>query len=469
MATTAPASLSPVDVDAADTGTDYRAPFAIVTTLFFMWGGITALNDIVIPHLKSIFQLSYAQAMLVQFAFFSGYFIFALPAGRLIEAVGYKGAMVSGLCVMAVGTLGFIPAAMVPSFGLFLAALLVLAAGMTILQVSANPYVSVLGPPRTASSRLNLSQALNSLGTTVFPYVGGVLILGAAAVATSGQVKAMSPADLHHYQVSQAASIRMPYLVLTGALILLAALIGLAKLPVIAALQGAPTDDAKTSPVASSDRPGSTLEYRAPEPVAHRSVWAQRQLVLGAIGIFAYVGAEVAIGSFLINYFATPVKDGGIIGIPEVSAAKYVSVYWFGAMVGRFIGSALLQKVNPSKLLAGFAVVAIALVALTMVTTGHVAMYAVLAVGLFNSIMFPNIFTLGIEGLGNLTSKGSSILIAAIVGGAIIPEVQGKIADVVGVHHAFILPLVCYAYIAFFAVDRWRHPIVAIAPVTVSA
>ena len=438
MATTAVSTPAAAMTDHSSANVSYRAPFAIVTTLFFMWGGITALNDIIIPHLKSIFQLTYAQVMLVQTAFFSGYFIFALPAGRLIEAVGYKRAMVSGLCVMALGTLLFIPAAAVPSFWMFLGALFILAAGMTVLQVSANPYVTVLGPPRTASSRLNLAQAFNSLGTTLFPYAGGLLILG--AVATDAARKAMSPDQAHAYQVAQASSVRLPYLVLTGALLALAVLIALAKLPVIAALQKPEANDVGES----------------------RSIWSHRQLVLGAIGIFAYVGSEVAIGSFIVNYVSEPLARGGLMTMTAAKAAAYcLPAYWFGAMVGRFIGSAMLQKVPAGKLLAAFAGIAIALVATTMLTNGYVAVAAVLAVGLFNSIMFPIIFALGIEGLGGLTSLGSSILIAAIVGGAIIPPVQGKIADHIGIHHAFVLPLVCYAYIAFFAFDRWRHPIAA--------
>ena len=437
MATPAPtlAYSTPATVPG---GENYRGPLAVVTTLFFMWGGITTLNDAVIPHLKSIFELSYAQVMLIQTAFFSAFFFIAWPAGKLIEAIGYKRSMVAGLCVMALGTMAFIPAAAVPSFGLFLAAQLILASGVTILQVAANPYVTVLGPPRTASSRLNLAQGFNSLGTATFPYVGGLLILGAAAVATDQARKAMSAAEAHRYQLAQASSIRLPYLILTAVLLILAVLIALAKLPVIAALQKQPTDEAGPSG-------------------GGRSIWAHRQLVLGAIGIFVYVGAEVAIGSFLVNYLSTAVDRGGIIGIPEVKALKYVSAYWLGAMVGRFIGSALLQKMNPGKLLAASALGALALVSITMLTSGGVAMVAVLSVGLFNSVMFPIIFALGVEGLGNLTSKGSSILVASIVGGAIIPVVQGKIADHIGVHHAFILPLLCYAYITFFAVDRWHH------------
>lgn len=470
MASTAPVSApQPLDTDALEgSQPNYTVPLAIVTSLFFMWGGITALNDIIIPHLKSIFDLSNAKVMLVQTAFFSGYFIFAMPAGKLIEAIGYKWAMVCGLCVMAAGTLSFIPAAAVPSFSLFLTALFVLAAGMTILQVSANPYVSVLGPPRTASSRINLAQAFNSLGTTLFPLIGGLLILGEAA--SSDELKKMAADALHHYRVSQAGSVRLPYVVLTIALVVLAILISMARLPILAALQRPASDDAANAAAAaakpSQKAAGDVLDYSPSQPV---SIWHHRQLILGAVGIFMYVGAEVSIGSFIVNYLADPLSKGGLNLMTEKTASQYLPFYWGGAMVGRFIGSALLQKLNPAKLLAIFAVIAISLVATTMITNGSVAMYAVLAIGLFNSIMFPNIFALSIEGLGNLTSKGSSILIAAIVGGAIIPPVQGKIADIVGIHHGFILPMLCYAYITFFAIDRWHHAGRTPDPATASA
>ena len=403
----------------------YFVPLAIVTTLFFMWGGITSLNDILVPHLKSIFDLSYAKVMMVQFAFFSGYFIFSMPSGKLIEWIGYKRAMVAGLIVMALGTLQFIPAANLPSFSLFLAALLILAAGMTILQTSANPYVTALGRSETASSRLNLTQAFNSLGTTVFPKVGGLLILSGAVMAPEA-MRQLSSGALHDYRVQQAASVKMPYLWLTVALVVLAGLIAISRLPALAALEQNPTDN------------------EGPQ----ESIWKHRQAVLGALGIFTYVGAEVAIGSFLINYF------GYLVGMDEKTASGYVSFYWGGAMVGRFIGSALLQRIRTGNLLMFNAVVAALLTVVSMLTNAHVAMWSIIIVGLFNSIMFPSIFTLGVDGLGKLTSKGSALLIAAIVGGAIIPVVQGAIADKIGIHHAFVLPVICYLYIAYFAYDR---------------
>jgi MFS transporter, FHS family, L-fucose permease len=402
-------------------GQDYRRPLAMVTTLFFMWGFLTSLNDILIPHLKSIFDLNYTKAMLIQFAFFTSYFVFSLPSGKLIDAVGYKRAMVAGLFTMGLGALLFIPAASVPSFPLFLTALIVLAAGMTILQVSANPYVAVLGPEKTAASRLNLAQAFNSLGTTVGPKLGGLLILSSTVVGAE-VLRQMSAADLQAYRVHEASSVKLPYLVFALALITLGIVIAMFKLPRIA-----------------------SVEQR--DAAVHDSMWRHPALILGALGIFVYVGGEVSIGSFLVNYFSQP----DIGNMTERVAAGFVSFYWGGAMIGRFIGSALQQKIKPNKVLGVAAIVAAILVATSMLTLGHVAMWTIIAVGLFNSVMFPTIFTLAIEGLGPLTGDGSGLLVAAIVGGAIIPELQGMIADRIGIHHAFFLPILCYFYIAFYA------------------
>jgi FHS family L-fucose permease-like MFS transporter len=419
----------------AETARNYGGPLAMVTTLFFMWGFLTCLNDILVPHLKSIFDLNYAEVMLVQFCFFSAYFVFSIPSGKIIERIGYQKMMVAGLFTMGLGAVLFIPAASVPSFPLFLAALIILAAGITALQVSANPYVAVLGPARTASSRLNLTQAFNSLGTTVAPFFGGLLILGSAAAPKSiEELRAMSPQVLHAYRLQEASSVKLPYLVIALALVVLAVVIARFNLPHIPEAEGG-------------------------HAVANDSVWRHRNLVMGTVGIFAYVGAEVSIGSFLVNYMN--LADVGNLR-PEV-AAKYLTFYWGGAMIGRFIGSAVLQKI-PTRVALGFnAVVAAALVCLSMLSVGHVAMWALLLVGLFNSIMFPSIFTLGIEGLGPLTGEASGLLIMAIVGGAIIPELQGLLADRVGLHHAFILPVSCYLYILFFAVKGLPRKRVATA------
>jgi MFS transporter, FHS family, L-fucose permease len=425
MATREVPSSEPIQANAANAKTErYTRPLAIVTTLFFMWGFLTCLNDILIPHLKSIFDLSYAKVMLVQFAFFSAYFLFSIPWSKAINTIGYKATMVVGLLTMACGAFLFVPAASVVSYPLFLTALLVLAAGITGLQVSANPYVDLLGKPETASSRLDLTQAFNSLGTTIAPKIGGLLILSAAPLAVA-QLQQLTPEALHLYRVQQASSVKMPYTVIGFALLLLAVLIGLSRLPTV---------ETETNPS---------------EHKANDSIWKHRNLLLGAVGIFAYVGAEVSIGSFLVNYFGLP----EIADLSAKTAAGYVSFYWGGAMVGRFLGAPLLARFKPGYLLAICAVVAGALITASMALNGHLAMWTILAVGLFNSIMFPTIFSLGEAELGSLSGTGSGLLSMAIVGGAIVPVIQGVIADHVGLHHAFVLPVVCYLYILFYALE----------------
>ena len=402
----------------------YGGALAVVTTLFFMWGFLTCLNDILVPHLKSIFDLSYAQVMLIQFAFFGAYFIFSIPSAKIIDGMGYQRSMVAGLLIMGVGAFLFVPAASVPSFPLFLGALIVLAAGITCLQVAANPYVTVLGKPETASSRLNLTQAFNSLGTFLAPFFGGLLILSAAP-KTIQEIRALTPDALQAYRLHEAATVKTPYVGLGIALVLLAIAIGSFKLPKI-----------------------EHAQHKAGERIDD-SIWKHANLVFGAIAIFVYVGAEVSIGSFLVNYFSQP----EIGGLTEKVAASFVAFYWGGAMVGRFIGSGLLQKVKTGTLLGICAICAAALVAISMLSSGHLAMWSIILVGFFNSIMFPSIFTLGVAELGPLTGDGSGILIMAIVGGAIIPVAQGWIADKIGIHHAFFLPVVCYLYILFFALS----------------
>jgi FHS family L-fucose permease-like MFS transporter len=408
---------------AAGSGQGYGAPLATVTTLFFMWGFLTCLNDILVPHLKSIFDLNYTEVMLIQFAFFGAYFIFSIPSAKIIDAIGYQRSMVAGLLTMGLGAFLFVPAASVPSYPLFLAALIVLAAGITCLQVAANPYVTVLGKSETASSRLNLTQAFNSLGTFLAPFFGGLFILTAAP--NMQEIRALSPDALQAFRVHEAATVKMPYVGLGIALVVLAIAIASFKLPKIAHAQ---------------HQLGQKVED---------SIWKHPNLIFGAIAIFVYVGAEVSIGSFLVNYFGQP----EIGGLTEKVAASFVAFYWGGAMVGRFIGSALLQKVKTGSLLGLCAVCAAALVAMSMLTNGHVAMYTIILVGFFNSIMFPSIFTLGVAELGPLTGDGSGVMIMAIVGGAIVPVAQGWIADHIGIHHAFFLPVICYLYILFFALS----------------
>ena len=422
MAITAPSTST--TATAPGTDQSYGAALATVTTLFFMWGFLTCLNDILVPHLKSIFDLNYAKVMLIQFAFFGAYFIFSIPSAKIIDWMGYQRSMVAGLLTMGLGAFLFVPAASVPSFPLFLGALIVLAAGITCLQVAANPYVTVLGKPQTASSRLNLTQAFNSLGTFLAPFFGSLLILSAAP-KTIEEIRAMAPDALQAYRLHEAATVKTPYVGLGIALVVLAIAIGSFKLPKIPHAQ-----------------------HQLGEKV-NDSIWKHPNLIFGAIAIFVYVGAEVSIGSFLVNYFSQP----DIGGLTEKVAASFVAFYWGGAMVGRFIGSGLLQKMNTGRLLGICAVCAAGLVAISMLTTGHFAMYSIILVGFFNSIMFPSIFTLGVAELGPLTGDGSGIMIMAIVGGAIIPVAQGAIADRIGIHHAFFLPVICYLYILYFALS----------------
>ncbi|WP_235499696.1 L-fucose:H+ symporter permease [Frateuria sp. Soil773] len=401
----------------------------VMTTIFFMWGFLTCLNDILIPHLKAVFELNYTRVMLVQFTFFGAYFLMSLPAGRVVARLGYKQSIVTGLVVAGLGAAGFWPAAQLRSYGVFLAALFVLATGITLLQVAANPYVALLGPERTSSSRLTLAQALNSLGTTLAPLFGGLLILSSTVLGSS-QIAALSPPERLAYRVQEAQSVQGPYLGLAVALLVLALIVWLFRLPAL------------TETTERADRERHTLA----DALRHRHVR------FGVLAIFFYVGAEVSIGSFMVNYLSLP----GIGGLSEAHAAHYVAFYWGGAMVGRLVGSALLAWLDPRKLLALFAAVAAALVLTTMLSHGNVAMVSVIAIGLFNSIMFPTIFALGIERLGPLTGKASSLLIMAIVGGALVPLAQGFLADRIGVQHAFVLPLLCYGFIVFYGLNGSR-------------
>jgi len=390
---------------------NYRFALLSLTSLFFMWGFITCLNDILIPHLKSVFNLSYTQAMLVQFCFFGAYFIVSLPAGKIIKSVGYQKGIVIGLVIASIGCFTFYPAASQHSYAIFLLALFILASGITILQVSANPYVSLLGDAQTASSRLTLTQAFNSLGTTVAPFFGAFLILNNAADVMSNE--------------ASAESVQMPYILLAGTLLLLAAVFILIKLPKFESVNH---DENQTVVI----EPGSAWQYN--------------HLVLGAIGIFVYVGAEVSIGSFLVSFF----NDPNIAGLEESEAAKYIAYYWGGAMTGRFVGAFVMQKIAAGKVLAFNAFLAISFILIAIFSSGSLAMWAILLVGLCNSIMFPTIFSLAINGLGNHTSQASGILCLAIVGGAILPLCQGVVADVIGVQDSFVFPALCYVFIVYY-------------------
>jgi FHS family L-fucose permease-like MFS transporter len=413
-----PSALQQARPHARNTG-----PLVIVTILFFMWGLLTALNDVLIPHLKALYTLTYVQAMLVQFCFFGAYFLVSLPAGILIKKIGYQNGAVAGLVIAAAGCALFYPAAN-SGYALFLLGFFVLAAGITILQVAANPYVTVLGDAHTASSRLTLTQAFNSLGTTVAPTLGGILILSGSVLGVA-ELAQLPEAQQIAYRATQAASVQGPYLALAAALLVLALLFAFARLPKITH-----ADD-------------GALHLDA---AAKSSALAHPHLLMGAIGIFLYVGGEVSIGSFLINFLGEP----NVGALTPSAAAHYVSYYWGGAMVGRFIGFAVMRFVSPGKALAFNAASSIVLVMLAIFADGQVAMWAILAVGLCNSIMFPTIFSMALHQLGKFTGQASGILCMAIVGGALVPFAQGLLADTVGLQWSFVVPAACYTFILYF-------------------
>lgn len=411
----------------------YTGPLTVLTSLFFIWGFITCLNDILIPHLKAVFTLNYFQAMLIQFCFFAAYFVVSVPSGLLVEKIGYKGGIIVGLSIAGVGCLLFYPAAGLHAYPLFLTAFFVLAAGITLLQVAANPYVTVLGPAETASSRLTLTQAFNSLGTTLAPYFGALLILS-TAVKSADDISGLNVEQLSAYQATQAAAVQNPYLFLAAVLFGLAALFALLKLPKI-----------DTQPTQRRHEAGQG------------SAWQYPHLVLGALAIFLYVGGEVAIGSFMVSFLGQP----EIAGLAEQDAGKYVSFYWGGAMVGRFVGAAAMRVLRPGAVLAFNALAAALLVSAAVFGSGWLAMWSLLAVGLCNSIMFPTIFALALAGLGRHTGQGSGILCAAIVGGAVVPVLQGLLTDRIGIQPALGLPVLCYLYIAYYGWRSVRVPVAA--------
>jgi FHS family L-fucose permease-like MFS transporter len=371
--------------------------------------------------LKIVFDLSYSEASLIQLAFFFGYFFAAIPSGSIISKFGYKKGTSIGLFTAGIGALMFYPAASLPSFAFFLVALFTMAAGFALLQVAINPYVSVLGPSETSSSRLVLVQAFNSVGTTIAPYFGSLFIL--AGTLSMAEIMKMDAVEQTAYKLSQAASVQMPYIGLALALIVLGLIVFFLHLPSIASVEG-----------------------EAERTSTYADVWKVNRLRLGVFGIFAYVGGEVAIGSFLVNFMGLPT----IANMQESQAAGYIAYYWGGAMIGRFIGSALLRTFAPGKLLGIQALIAALLVTMGVLSNGSTAMWSMLLVGLMNSIMFATIFTLAIKDLGPLTNKGGSLLNMAIVGGAVVPAIQGLAADSFGLHISFVIPILCYAYIMHY-------------------
>lgn len=397
---------------------NHTPALVVLTTLFFMMGFITCMNDILIPHLKDIFDLTYVQAMLIQFCFFTAYAIMSIPMGYLVGKIGYKNGVISGFVLTAIGCLLFYPAAGSHSYATFLGALFILASGVTLLQVAGNPYVTLLSKPGKESATLTLVQAFNSLGTTIAPQIGAFLILADATQTVS--------------KAEQISSVQIPYLGLAGLLIILAVFVKMIRLP-----------DARKIAEEESEHNHD----------GKHSVWQYRHLVFGAAGIFCYVGAEVSIGSLLVSVL------GYLKGLDHASAAKYLSFYWGGAMVGRFLGSAIMAKIAPNRYLAFNATAAVVLLGVAMLVgkaSADVAMWALLAIGFFNSIMFPTIFSLATKGLGRFTSSASGVLCTAIVGGAIVPVVQGWVADTQGLMISFVVSAICYVYIIFFAIKGYK-------------
>ncbi|WP_106794826.1 sugar MFS transporter [Aquimarina sp. Aq78] len=421
--------------------TTHKSAFIFLTSLFFLWGFITVLVDSLIPRLREVFTLNYFQAGLVQFAFFGAYFLLSIPSGFILSKIGYKKGIILGLLTLATGCLLFYPAASYREFSIFMLAYFVVASGITILQVAANPYVAVLGSEEGASSRLNLSQAFNSLGTTIAPAIGAMFILS-DKVKNPQEIAALNTLDKENYYISEAAAVQSPFIGIAIFVAILAFAFIFIKLPKL---------------IKDSPKGG------------YVKVLQNKSLVMGAIGIFVYVGAEVAIGSYLINYFldmnlATLIKEStfmrsiseGILGADsqildnKAIVGAFVTFYWSGAMIGRFIGAHLTKIIKPAKVLSFFAIGATILILISISTSGFIAMWSILAVGLFNSIMFPTIFSLSIEGLEDLKPQASGVLCTMIVGGAIIPPLFGLLSDQTGFKTAFILVLICYIYIVFY-------------------
>jgi FHS family L-fucose permease-like MFS transporter len=407
------------DVGAAS-GPDNAASLRLfVFALFFIFGGITSLNDVIIPKLKDLFTLTHAQSMLVQSAFFAAYFIVSIPAAAIVRRIGYMRTAVVGLLTMTAGCLLFIPAASSGMFATFLLALFVLASGVTIVQVVANPLISMLGAPKTAHSRLTFAQAFNSLGTTVFPYIGAIVILGSLATVDHTQ---LTGAALTTYRAAESQVVVSTYIGLAIALALVALVVWFNRTKLV-----------------ETPAPATNM-------LAAFSLLKQPRFAFGALCIFLYVGGEVAIGSLIVNYL----MQADVLGMGAEDAGKHVALYWGGAMVGRFIGAYLLRVFSPGKVLASAAAITILLLLVSANSTGLVSGWSLLAIGLFNSIMFPTIFSLASEGLGDRAAEGSGVICMAIVGGAIVPYITGVAADSAGMKMALIVPAICYAMILVF-------------------
>ncbi|WP_336974356.1 sugar MFS transporter [Sphingobium aromaticiconvertens] len=398
----------------------YGPALTLLASLFFMWGFITVINNTLLPHLRSVFDLNYTQTTLIESVWFIAYFVASIPSAKLIERVGYQKSLVVGLLIMAAGALGMVLAASLPSYGVTLFMLFVIASGITLLQVAANPYVAVIGSPETASSRLNLVQAFNSAGTMLAPLFGAYLILGRSKGGTAEAGTVLTQAE----RLADAHSVVLPYILVAGVLVVLAIIIARFPLPAM----------------------GSATSRIAKEERKHHSLWKHRNLVFGIPAIFIYLIAEIGVANLFVNFVSQP----EIANLTPEMAGRYLTLLWGGMMVGRFVGSAIMQKIPAETVLAAFSVGAFVVMLVTVFTTGPVAMWSLILVGLFHSIMFPTIFTLGIKGLGPLTEEGSGLLIMAIAGGALV-VVQGKLADIYGLQTSFLLTAACELYILFYA------------------
>ena len=400
--------------------TPYRAALSVLASLFLIWGFLSTLNNTLLPHLRSVFDLNYRQTTLIESVWFIAYFFAAIPSAKLIERIGYKKSLVWGLLAMAFGALLILPASTIPSYAMVLVALFIIASGITLLQVAANPYVAVIGSPATSSSRLNLVQAFNSMGTTFAPLFGGYLILGRSVSGTAEAGTVLTQAE----RLADAQSLQLPYIIIAATLLVLAVVIALFPLPDISA---------------------ATRRASAAERKGH-SLWRHRNLVFGVPAIFIYLIAEIGVGNLFINFVSQP----DIGNLTHEQAARYLFVLWGGMMVGRFLGAFLMRSIRAETVLAWFSVGAFVVIMITVFASGPLAMWSLILVGLFHSIMFPTIFTLGIKGLGPLTEEGSGLLIMAIAGGALV-IVQGWLADQYGLQLSFLLTAACELYVLFYA------------------
>ncbi len=408
----------------------YVVPLILVTSLFFLWAFGVNLNDILIPHLKKAFHLTDFRSSLIQTAFFGGYFLAALPAGWLMEKIGYKRGILVGLLTCATGALLFIPAASIRLYVFFLFALFIMACGQGVLEVAANPYVTILGPPESSERRLNLAQSFNSVGAVVTPIVGAAFILTGVEY-TRGQLAAMTHEQLHAYEIAEASTVKIPYLVIAGLFLAVAGLIFFSKLPEVRE--------------AEEDRGAPT------EAVGLRGLWPYKHLLKGVGAQFFYVGAQVGVASFVIRF-----AQYSMPGLPEKNAANYLKLHLLGFMIGRFAGSAIMKHIAASRLLSLFGVSALTCLTVVLFGTGVAPMWALVLLGFFHSIFFPTIFALSLKHLGAYTKLGSSLLVMSIIGGAVFPAVMGYISDVSNIRYAFLVPFLCHVYVLYFAARGYR-------------